>query len=245
MIRLISIAFLVYIVQGQDYLTCLKNNEAFAGLTNQDAPGNIRGPPGYPGKRGASGDKGEVGEKGSKGEPVSIEDSGFGVNDLITLRRQLDEVMRTNNLLCKVVGAPDVSWYSPLNGYQYKVLSSTQSWEESRRLCQGLGGDLAAVGMRNLTMREKIANALVHSIPYISIGMSDIAQEGQWVWVDGEVSTEENQKWYRGTEPNGGRRENCAGIGWPSPFPISDTLDYSCAAPCHALCEKPLPNPCG
>ncbi|CAK8695841.1 unnamed protein product [Clavelina lepadiformis] len=243
MIRFITIAFLVYIVQGQDYLTCLKNNEAFAGLTNQDAPGNIRGPPGYPGKRGAPGDKGEVGEKGSKGEPFSIEDSGFGVNDLITLRRQLDEVMRTNNLLCKVVSPPDVSWYSPLNGYQYKVLSSTQSWEESRRLCQGLGGDLAAVGMRDLTIRENVGNALLPSIRKVWIGISDKAQEGEWVWIDGEVSSREVQQWHP-NEPQGGRRENCAVISFPN-VPISQAVDVPCSISLPVLCEKPLPKICG
>ncbi|XP_076809671.1 alpha-N-acetylgalactosamine-specific lectin-like [Clavelina lepadiformis] len=245
MIRLLSIAFLVYLVHGQDYLTCLKNNEAFAGFTNQDAPGNIRGPSSYPGKRGSPGNKGEVGEKGSKGEPFLIEATGLGVDDLVNMRKQLDEALHKVAALCEVAPyqQPDDGWYAPSNGYQYKVMTSTQSWEESRRLCQDLSGDLAAVGMRDLTIRENVGNALLQSIRKVWIGISDNAQEGEWVWIDGEVSSREVQHWHP-HEPQGGRRENCAVISWPN-VPISQAVDVPCSTWLPVLCEKPLPKICG
>ncbi|CAK8695843.1 unnamed protein product [Clavelina lepadiformis] len=182
MTRLISIAFL--------FLTCLRNNDAVAGHTNcnQDAPCNIRGPPGYPGKRGSPGHEGELGEKGYKGEPFSIEHTGFGVDNLINIRGQLDEALHKIASLCKVVKRlTEYGWYAPSNGYQYKVLISRQSWQESRRLCQDLGGDLAVAGTRNSTTRKDIGNILHHSIRYVWIGLSEIAQEGNWIWINGEV----------------------------------------------------------
>ena len=43
-------------------------------------------------------------------------------------------------------------WYTPGNSYQYYVTNSSQSWQDSRMICQRLGGDLASVGLRNLSI---------------------------------------------------------------------------------------------
>ena len=45
-------------------------------------------------------------------------------------------------------------WISPLNGYQYKVNSILQSWNDSRRTCQSWGGDLIVHGFRDHTARQ-------------------------------------------------------------------------------------------
>ena len=45
------------------------------------------------------------------------------------------------------------TWYSPLNGFQYKATPDAQSWNESRSVCQGWGGDLAVHGVQTLELR--------------------------------------------------------------------------------------------
>ena len=42
-----------------------------------------------------------------------------------------------------------LGWYTPGNSYQYFVTSTSQSWQNSRILCQQLGGDLASIGLRD------------------------------------------------------------------------------------------------
>ena len=48
-------------------------------------------------------------------------------------------------------------WFSPLNGYQYKVSTSShvgQQWIETRRICQSWGADLIVHGVRDARIRK-------------------------------------------------------------------------------------------
>ena len=40
-------------------------------------------------------------------------------------------------------------WVSPLNGFQYKKTSITQTWQKSREVCQSWGADLASYGIQD------------------------------------------------------------------------------------------------
>ena len=42
----------------------------------------------------------------------------------------------------------DDGWITPLNGFQYKHVNTTQSWNSSRVLCREMGGDLATHGIQ-------------------------------------------------------------------------------------------------
>ena len=46
----------------------------------------------------------------------------------------------------------DDGWIAPFNGYQYKATMRSQSWDESRSICQSWGGDLIVYGFRDLTI---------------------------------------------------------------------------------------------
>ena len=48
----------------------------------------------------------------------------------------------------------DNGWVTPFNGYQYKLTEHTQSWQDSRRICQRLGGDLIVYGFRDVAVGE-------------------------------------------------------------------------------------------
>ena len=47
----------------------------------------------------------------------------------------------------------DPGWNDGDYGYQYQVTSERLNWEDSRKECQRLGGDLAHIGIRNLNER--------------------------------------------------------------------------------------------
>ncbi|CAK8695481.1 unnamed protein product [Clavelina lepadiformis] len=133
-------------------------------------------------------------------------------------------------------GEPEVGWYAPSNGYQYILISTTQSWFESRQTCQEMGGDLAVAGAQDLTMRRKIVDQL--SIPGLSgawIGMTDMDEEGTWLWLNGVAVS--NPHWYT-TEPNGLANENCAILSY-SNLSKDYALDVNCeAALFRGICEK-------
>ena len=48
----------------------------------------------------------------------------------------------------------DDGWISPLNGFQYKITTTAQTWHRSRSLCQGMGGDLATHGLQDWETRR-------------------------------------------------------------------------------------------
>ena len=44
-------------------------------------------------------------------------------------------------------------WIAPMNGFQYKMSSSWQTWENSRMTCESWNGDLIAHGFQNYETR--------------------------------------------------------------------------------------------
>ena len=44
-------------------------------------------------------------------------------------------------------------WIAPFNGYQYKVTSSKQNWQDSRQTCRSWGGDLVVHGVIDMGVR--------------------------------------------------------------------------------------------
>ena len=47
----------------------------------------------------------------------------------------------------------DGGWIAPFNGYKYKAITTGQSWNASRSVCQEEGGDLAQYGVRDVAIR--------------------------------------------------------------------------------------------
>ena len=52
-------------------------------------------------------------------------------------------------------------WLNAGNGFQYRRTSGKQNWQESRIECQLQGGDLAHVGIRDLSYRRYKTKAKV------------------------------------------------------------------------------------
>ena len=69
------------------------------------------------------------------------------------------------------------------------------------------------------------------------VGLSDLASEGTWMWVDGKVSNISAEFWVPGQPSNTNREEHCAEVGWRDDYL---TNDVNCNSHFYAVCEKIL-----
>jgi len=107
----------------------------------------------------------------------------------------------------------------------FKVVSTQKTWEEARQHCEDLGSILA-------TIHSKEENNFVLSLMndgQRTIGASDTASEGNWVWLDGEDWG--RFEFWGGSNPNGQENENC--------LMISDGVwnDAPCDLKRHYICK--------
>ena len=122
--------------------------------------------------------------------------------------------------------------------YTYQLTPSCQSWQRSQRYCQNWGGNLAIYGVQSQENRNKlIENLLINNLFWI--GMSDIATEGNWTWVNGQLANSSTISWYRGKPDNYGGNEDCVVLhGRSTPSLIGVAGDVPCSSSYQALCEK-------
>ena len=111
------------------------------------------------------------------------------------------------------------------NNHRYAFVASSVSWASAKSTCEYYGFELASIN--DDAERDFIkANA---TTSYSWVGMSDLVQEGSWVWEDG---TSSYGPWCGG-EPNGGTPENCARY-----YNSSNCMhDVGCGNGYHYVCE--------
>ncbi|CAK8671620.1 unnamed protein product [Clavelina lepadiformis] len=132
--------------------------------------------------------------------------------------------------------------YDAGNGYRY-MLTSKGTWDNTRNECIHQGGDLAAVGMKDFSLRSPIQKALGFYGAWI--GLRDLKGGGKdWVWADPSVtsSTSENTHWIQNPmQPsNSGGNEECGEILLQYAL---HTNDRACSAETNGLCEIPIIKP--
>ena len=124
------------------------------------------------------------------------------------------------------------------DGLTYFALCSDDLvWSDARDACDVFGpaADLA-------TIDNADDNTLLIELTSEdhSIGLSDIDEEGEWVWVDGTVSitggVKQDYNGWSGTQPSGGFSQNCGELdpdqsGW---------ADTGCDALQRYICEHPV-----
>lgn len=90
--------------------------------------------------------------------------------------------------------------YNPATGHNYQLLTSA-SWPESETVAQSLGGHLVTINdaTENLWVFNTFMGLTGSATPSLWIGLTDQANEGNFVWASGEPVTFTN--WYPG-EPN-------------------------------------------
>ncbi|XP_055064538.2 uncharacterized protein [Misgurnus anguillicaudatus] len=138
------------------------------------------------------------------------------------LNNQRDQLTQQKNTIMGILKADGWKEYQ---SSLYFISSEKKSWSDSRRYCTQKGADLIIINNRG----EQDFIRTISSLEYFWIGLTDIAVEGRWKWVDGSTLT---TRFWAYREPNGGRRDNCAfsySSGW---------YDFSCNAPQKWICEK-------
>ena len=118
------------------------------------------------------------------------------------------------------------------------VFAPNEPWAKARDVCQEWGGDLAALS----TVQEigDVADLLAEINDEVWIGGSDMAVEGSFQWVNGEVWTYQNGQppWddpvAGPAEPSGGTLESCLEI-----YPNGELNDAQCGLQQSYLCERP------
>ena len=126
-------------------------------------------------------------------------------------------------------------------GKVYKIFDTATTYTNASRLCQSFGGQLARI--TNAEINERLRKA-IDRIPLPAgakkisffFGLTDLASEGQWAYIDGQIATYTN---WELREPNGRRSENCAVLesdGTWSDRPCNNQL--LSLAPIYYICEK-------
>ena len=131
--------------------------------------------------------------------------------------------------------------YLPPHVYIYKLTTREVSWQETQKLCQNWGGNLAVHGIKTLENRKKVIRMLSINRSYYWAGANDIESEGDWVWINGERASSSELSWRSRQPDNSGGNEDCLLI---STYPISSyfglAYDHACATEWRGICEKKL-----
>lgn len=105
------------------------------------------------------------------------------------------------------VAAADGGWVvSPLDGHAYR-LSPASGWTDAEAAALALGGHLA-------TVRDEAEQAWLMQTfggEQLWVGYNDVADEGSFVWADGDPSS---YSFWCGGEPNNAGGEDAAVISW-------------------------------
>ena len=168
--------------------------------------------------------------KNQSGKNYSEKQISFLIQKVEAIKNQSRENGQFLDLISKLL-------YIPPYVYVYQLTPGCQSWNESRQYCQNWRGDLAVYGVKTMQNRKKLIENLSLS-RWSWIGVNDIASEGNWVWVNGELADRSEIIWASG-EPNDGDDHDC--VFMYEPNKVRDTGlagAYNCSLSDPGLCEK-------
>ncbi|XP_077972828.1 uncharacterized protein LOC144428051 [Styela clava] len=121
-------------------------------------------------------------------------------------------------------------WFRASNNLIYKRFTDPVNYATAKAQCEGMGARLVSTGIRNNQVKNEIFPKYYLTGAFAWIGLDDISNEGIWVWSD-RVNESPSAIW-ESSEPNGGRRENCAVIR------LSGVVDTACSEVYKFVCEK-------
>ncbi|XP_052439743.1 C-type lectin domain family 4 member F-like [Carassius gibelio] len=152
-------------------------------------------------------------------------------NEILT--KQRDQFNQERNNMQKIINETE-GWVHPTFSL-YFMSSMKKSWTESRRDCTERGADLIIINNRE----EQDFVTKITDKGEFWIGVTDAKEEGRWKWVDGTSVT--SGFWASSghiTEPNGGRRENCAVTYLKRHPELIGWIDADCNGAYQWICEK-------
>uniref|UniRef100_A0A8D3EFV3 C-type lectin domain-containing protein n=1 Tax=Scophthalmus maximus TaxID=52904 RepID=A0A8D3EFV3_SCOMX len=147
------------------------------------------------------------------------------------------------------VAACDVGW-EPHGGKCYFFSPYDADWDNTRKICQVLGGHLVVIESRE--EQSRLREKMEHAEDKFWIGLTDAKTEGEWLWVDGSRLDERVTFWI-GYEPDNWKMynlggENCVGMGEKvGARNLKCWFDKNCIELHKSICEKQerkLPHTC-
>ncbi|XP_068596910.1 CD209 antigen-like [Brachionichthys hirsutus] len=145
------------------------------------------------------------------------------VTDEDQLLKMIDTIRRSR--LCQT------GWIK-FNAGCYFVSTEKKNWTLSRQDCVANGADLIVVNSRD---EQAFINRLVNSSQNAWIGLTDMIDEGHWIWVDGNPVT--TTYWQAGQPNSYGGKQDCGELV-PASSGDGEWNDDGCFAPQIWICEK-------
>jgi len=152
--------------------------------------------------------RGKKGPKGDKGEPGNSCDVIEKIETLDRENKMLNQQLSTlqqahDDLVTKINGT--------VFGYTFKITPNRGNFDDCRKQCQQLGGDLIQYnfGANGFMYHSMLRKMMETSGKNLWIGMTDRETEGTWKYLNGDiVRAHENQGeellyYFKGAEPNG------------------------------------------
>uniref|UniRef100_A0A8D3D4F5 C-type lectin domain-containing protein n=1 Tax=Scophthalmus maximus TaxID=52904 RepID=A0A8D3D4F5_SCOMX len=147
----------------------------------------------------------------------------------------------------------DVGW-EPHGGKCYFFSPYDADWDNTRKICQVLGGHLVVIESREEQrfLESRLREKMEHAEDKFWIGLTDAKTEGEWLWVDGSRLDERVTFWI-GYEPDNWKMynlggENCVGMGEKvGARNLKCWFDKNCIELHKSICEKQerkLPHTC-
>ncbi|XP_034456853.1 hepatic lectin-like isoform X3 [Hippoglossus hippoglossus] len=136
--------------------------------------------------------------------------------------------------------------WEPHGGKCYFFSSVTSSWDQGRRQCRSMRGDLVVINNREEQefLQSRLSEKMETAEDKFWIGLTDSKNEGQWLWVD-DTRLNPSLTFWRDGEPNNltGSNpdgEDCVMMGEENGAEdLKIWFDKSCNSPQKSVCEKP------
>ncbi|XP_028713175.1 CD209 antigen-like protein C [Peromyscus leucopus] len=144
------------------------------------------------------------------------------------IHQELDQLKAGLDRLCR-----PCPWdWTLFQGNCYFFSTFQQNWKDSMFACEEVGAQLVVIKSHE---EQSFLQRTSKKIGYVWMGLSDIKQEGKWVWLDNSP-LKWSQYWARG-EPNNVYDEDCA------EFSDNGWNDNICSLEKFWICKKPA-SPC-
>ncbi|XP_035670193.1 neuronal pentraxin-2-like [Branchiostoma floridae] len=123
-------------------------------------------------------------------------------------------------------GCPKI-YYINVNGVCYKYYPEAKTYAQAQQTCAADGGLLAMP-------KDDQTNNLINSLGSGNrwIGLTDVANEGQWVFENGQALESNGYSNWNLVEPNGGSGENYAAFSWTGSgwqdWPGNSAMPFTC-----------------
>uniref|UniRef100_A0A3Q2DXB4 C-type lectin domain family 4 member E-like n=1 Tax=Cyprinodon variegatus TaxID=28743 RepID=A0A3Q2DXB4_CYPVA len=124
-------------------------------------------------------------------------------------------------------------------GNCYYFSNYKSSWTESRDSCRGQGGDLVKIDSREeqIFLAERLKELMKDDDDKFWIGLTDSAEEGRWLWVDGSLFWKDQEP--DNLSKDGASQADCGRMGEKKGVDnLKSWFDISCLYLQKSICEK-------